>query len=625
MNVKWKFRLLISLSALSYAVAGSATFLYTVADNMHSDNPPPMQLIAGGVLLILANILFTPKIKILTVDLSRVQQNKDDFTDYIEKLGKIPIKSLSLFFICAAGLQLILSLIQPLTLKLNTSVSMAYGGLMFSYAMLASSFIYVFLDKMILHFLYDHKVILYPAKLKSNRQKIKNLVIPMFIALMSISVAFFTVFLKLLNMPDNLHHDKILVFIFTRTFPVLVIFFLLTGLLVFIWGKSTGQLFHNLNKRLEEMVSKDKDLTQRVFISSVDEIATISSKVNLFSDLICDHMKDTEKSFSSLNKYQEKLFTSINSSSSIVTDIAERITETIHIVEAEDLMVRDSLKTGKELIANTSEVARKVAEQSMSVTESSAAVEEMVASIKEVTKRTNTVKEKTVNLSEDFEEGQKKIEATVHSVSNVVELSQSLMEINSMISGIAARTNLLAMNAAIEAAHAGEAGKGFSVVADEIRKLAENTTNHTKTSSENLKKILHEIDTSLKIARETGETFNNMKEEVRVIENETLSISSSMAEHDKANALVLTQLGETKQLAGNLDDIASALSHQGQNMMNALEELEEKSMESLDQATIIKDKNSIIKSSIDELTSLAGETDQINRDTMKLIKSFRVS
>ncbi|MBB6479311.1 methyl-accepting chemotaxis protein [Spirochaeta isovalerica] len=623
MSYKIKYRIIITIpvflsSALIFA-------LYTQNFSSSAASFAVFLGVGGIIEILFLNLLLTKFSSYFTKERMLLQPEGEDLSGYFDKLGKTPLITL------AASLFAALMYIAALGTYLHFRLGFDYGhifvfsGLVLSIIMLSASFAYVILDKQVISFLYEQNVHFYPLELISQRQKSKNIIIPVFMSLMSLIFASSIIFLELINSSfESRDTLSIVIKALGSSIPFFVVFILIELPLVLLWAKGTSQLYGQINARLEEMISGEKDLTKRINISSVDEMATLSNRINIFSDIIRDHMVETGAMFEQFDLNQSNLSNNISMSSESVREIADHISILTENAEREYAMVKDSLETGKSLIDDLKTLVDNVDSQSRSVSESSAAVEEMIASISEVSRRTANVKEKINDLSEIFSRGEERVNKTVESVSTVVTYSKSLLEINNLISGIAAQTNLLAMNAAIEAAHAGDAGRGFSVVADEIRKLAENTATHTKTSSENLKQIIKEIDTSLKVAEETGTIFREMKVDLSQIDDESLSISETMIEHDRANKLVLEQLSSTNVIADKLNQGAGYISEKGKSMLDALISLEEYSAQSFEHCTGVNNRNNIIRQHIEELVTLSSETDEIKRKTMLLVNSFRV-
>ena len=152
-------------------------------------------------------------------------------------------------------------------------------------------------------------------------------------------------------------------------------------------------------------------------------------------------------------------------------------------------------------------------------------------------------------INRDLREDQEYI---LKQITDMAEQSQHLAEANAIISQIASQTNLLAMNAAIEAAHAGEAGKGFSVVADEIRKLAENSAEQSRSIKTELESISKSIESVVNLSNMSVKGFANITGKVTNTEHLVSEINNAMAEQKEASEQVLIALHDMNDNAGEV-------------------------------------------------------------------------
>ncbi|GBU27207.1 methyl-accepting chemotaxis sensory transducer [Treponema sp. R8-4-B8] len=180
--------------------------------------------------------------------------------------------------------------------------------------------------------------------------------------------------------------------------------------------------------------------------------------------------------------------------------------------------LEEHIRSASEIIEGINRLINKlnaaISTQAETIAESTVATEKMITSLKDTSEMSRKKQESIKGLIEDATKGQESMRSTIQSVEDISKSVDGIAQAIKIISAIAANTNLLSMNAAIESAHAGEAGRGFGVVAGEIRRLSDSTRENSRNISQTLKSIIDGIDVTEKQSDDTGNRITGMAKEI---------------------------------------------------------------------------------------------------------------
>ena len=353
-----------------------------------------------------------------------------------------------------------------------------------------------------------------------------------------------------------------------RDMTVITIIFALVILAVaavitFLVAQSITRPIINVTTTLKDISEGEGDLTRRITNNSKDEVGDLSRYFNLTLEKIKSLIITIKQEAMNLSEIGHDLSSNMNETAAAINQITATIQSIKTRVINQSAGVSETHATMEQLTANINKLDGHVENQTSNVSRASAAIEEMVANIKSVTASLINNAGNVTALKESSEVGRTGLSEVATDIQEIARGSEGLLEINSVMQNIASQTNLLSMNAAIEAAHAGEAGKGFAVVADEIRKLAESSAEQSKTIGVVLKKIKTSID---KISGSTENVLNKFEaidSSVRIVSEQEDTIRCAMEEQGEGSKQILTGIVEvtdiTKQVkSGSHEMLAGA-------------------------------------------------------------------
>ena len=333
-------------------------------------------------------------------------------------------------------------------------------------------------------------------------------------------------------------------------------------------------ILNQLRKRFKMTVEqidalrKEGNLVARLNIGTFDDFGVIMTSMNKLMEFLYQSLTALKNESVSVGDAAKDLLSITDNSSTSMNMIVNSFEEMQKKNQEKDTVLESAKNNIYKLNEDASKVSATMQEQAMAEEQNAEAISQMAENTNHINELIQQARELSKNLSDSSEAGSSEVEKTELVINSVSEKSKKMSEVIQVIQQVASQTNLLAMNAAIEAAHAGEAGQGFSVVADEIRKLAENTQNQAKSIKDLIIEITNSIQDGSSSMQDTKTMFYKIQQEIEtqtnVVENiaQTMEIQSTGAEEI---------LSTTNKISQNIKSVNELI----KNQANYTEEITE--------------------------------------------------
>ena len=347
---------------------------------------------------------------------------------------------------------------------------------------------------------------------------------------------------------------------------IALILILCSSLVVYFISSRIVKPIRLTTKTIREIAEGEGNLNVRMVVKTRDEVGELAENFNSFVAKLKGIVVAVKDAGAAVGQNRDELVSNAEETASATVQINSNVSSINSQIDRLNGEIQSITLGMKNIQSAVESLNHSTSSQSAAVEQASASIEEMIAQLNSVARIVQDKKEVTVALTDTISQSGEVIRKATTANQEIVELASQISDMSTIISDIASQTNLLSMNAAIEAAHAGDSGKGFAVVAEEIRKLAENSQTNSANIAKITRDILTKVDIAFEVSKQSEEAFGLLKTEIQGTIHALEEINSNTQE--------LTQGGEQIILSNSeLNKVSLAVQEEARKMESTILEI----------------------------------------------------